>query len=163
MERLRKIIFAWISCKPDTGIDQVPNLLDDFLRRIGAMAQETLLEFIENYNAMTPQQARRATQSHARRVNSKPPKAPKVPKQPKARKEKPTATHYDTLQVARTADDETISAAYRSLCKRAHPDNWPHNAPLRQAGEARMKKYTEAFAVLKNPEKRREYDRSLRG
>ena len=135
-------------------------VIDDFLDGLRDVATQFATDFVQDrIGAPAPQP------QHARRVNGKPPKAPKVPKQPKVKfstRIKPTATHYDTLQVAWTADDETISAAYRSLCKRAHPDNWPHNTPLRQSGEARMKKYTEAYAALKDPVKRKEYDRSIR-
>ncbi len=61
---------------------------------------------------------------------------------------------YDILNVSPTATAEEIKAAYRALAKRFHPDLNP-NKP---EAEARFKEVSAAFAVLGDPERRRQYD-----
>lgn len=64
-------------------------------------------------------------------------------------------THYDTLQVHRKASPEVIQAAYKSLCKKYHPDK----GKLEPAqSEEMMKAVNEAYDVLSNPVRRMEYD-----
>lgn len=66
-------------------------------------------------------------------------------------------TFYDILEVAQTASQETITAAYRSLCKRCHPDT---NRGASNATE-RLKEINQAYETLSDPV-RRCYDESLR-
>jgi DnaJ-class molecular chaperone len=61
---------------------------------------------------------------------------------------------YGLLGVARDADDETIRKAYRQLARRFHPDVNPGDA----AAEERFKAISQAYAVLSDPERRRNYD-----
>lgn len=68
-----------------------------------------------------------------------------------------TPTLYELLRVARTADERTISVAYRQLARRYHPDVDPRPEALR-----RMMTLNKAYAVLRDPERRAAYDRSLR-
>ena len=65
-------------------------------------------------------------------------------------------TFYDHLEVSHIASQETIEATYKSLVKRYHPD-------VNDSEEAheRIKWITEAYRVLKDPEKRREYDMEI--
>jgi len=63
-------------------------------------------------------------------------------------------THYDTLEVARTATPRQIRAAYKKLAKRYHPDL---NGGDKTA-EERFKDVQTAYAVLIDERKRREYD-----
>ena len=67
-------------------------------------------------------------------------------------------TFYDILEVAERASQETIAAAYRSLCKRYHPDT---NGGSLDATE-RLKEINEAYETLGDASKRRRYDESLR-
>jgi hypothetical protein len=62
--------------------------------------------------------------------------------------------HYATLRVAPDADGRTIRAAYRALMRRYHPDV----NGSRGAG-ARAKAINEAYACLRDPERRARYDR----
>ena len=64
-------------------------------------------------------------------------------------------THYDNLQVARTASDEVIRASYRTLSQKYHPDK---NGNNQSTSERWMKIINEAYAVLSDPEKRSLHD-----
>jgi len=63
--------------------------------------------------------------------------------------------YYSILGVPRTADDAAIKKAYRKLAMQYHPDR---NSGDR-ASEDRFKEITEAYDVLRDPEKRHLYDR----
>ena len=65
---------------------------------------------------------------------------------------------YNELGVPRTASEDEIKAAYRKLAKEFHPDLNPNG---RAAAEARIKNINAAFAILGDPEKRRQYDAGL--
>jgi len=62
---------------------------------------------------------------------------------------------YETLQISRKADIQTINRVYRIMAVRFHPDN-PETGDLEQF--LRMK---QAYAVLSDPERRKEYDATL--
>lgn len=62
--------------------------------------------------------------------------------------------YYDRLGVSRDADGETIKKAYRKLAMRYHPDR--SDEP---DAEEKFKRVTEAYEVLRDPEKRSMYDR----
>jgi molecular chaperone DnaJ len=65
------------------------------------------------------------------------------------------ADYYDTLGVARDASSSEIKKAYRKLAMECHPDR---NNGSKEA-EARFKEISEAYEVLKDPERRARYDR----
>ena len=68
---------------------------------------------------------------------------------------------YKTLGVGKDADAAAIKKAYRKLARKWHPDQNPGDAKA----EERFKEIGEAYAVLSDPEQRKQYDalRSMAG
>lgn len=62
--------------------------------------------------------------------------------------------YYEVLGVSRDADDAALKKAYRALAKKYHPDTNQGNPEA----EAKFKEASEAYGVLSDPEKRRQYD-----
>src|SRR5512132_1890274 len=62
---------------------------------------------------------------------------------------------YKTLGVAESADDATIKKTYRKLAKEYHPDVTGNDKKKTE----RFKEINEAYAVLGDADKRKEYDR----
>ena len=62
--------------------------------------------------------------------------------------------YYEVLGVDKNADDAAIKKAYRVLAKKYHPDMNPGD----KEAEQKFKEASEAYAVLSDPEKRRQYD-----
>jgi curved DNA-binding protein CbpA len=67
-------------------------------------------------------------------------------------------THYDTLQVSHNASQEVITVAYRSLSHKYHPDK---NSGDLNAQDI-MKLINVAYEVLSDPDKRKDYDISIK-
>jgi len=61
--------------------------------------------------------------------------------------------YYQILGVDPDADDKTIKAAYRRLARKFHPD-----VSTEQDAEEKFKELAEAYEVLKDAEKRAQYD-----
>ncbi|MBR4169334.1 MAG: molecular chaperone DnaJ [Lachnospiraceae bacterium] len=62
--------------------------------------------------------------------------------------------YYEVLGVDKNADEATIKKAYRNLAKKYHPDMNPGDAEA----EKKFKEASEAYAVLSDPDKKRQYD-----
>lgn len=62
--------------------------------------------------------------------------------------------YYKTIGVSKGASDEEIKKAYRKLAMKYHPDH----AKGDKSAEEKFKKISEAYAVLSNKKKRKEYD-----
>lgn len=62
--------------------------------------------------------------------------------------------YYEVLGVSKDADDATLKKAYRQVAKKYHPDMNPGDAEA----EKKFKEASEAYAVLSDPDKRRQYD-----
>ena len=62
--------------------------------------------------------------------------------------------YYRMLGVSRDASADDIRKAYRSLARKYHPD-----VSKDSGAEARFKQINEAYEILRDPEKRRTYDR----
>lgn len=70
-----------------------------------------------------------------------------------------SGTYYDELGVSENASQEEIRRAFKKLAREHHPDRNPD----KPEAEERFKAIGQAFEVLSDPEKRAQYDMSLRG
>ena len=61
---------------------------------------------------------------------------------------------YETLGVARNADEGELKRSYRRLAMQFHPDRNPDDP----AAEAKFKEVSEAYEILKDPQRRAAYD-----
>lgn len=62
--------------------------------------------------------------------------------------------YYEVLGIDKNADDAAIKKAYRALAKKYHPDMNPGDAEA----EKKFKEASEAYAILSDPEKKKQYD-----
>lgn len=62
--------------------------------------------------------------------------------------------YYEVLGVSKDADEATLKKAYRQVAKKYHPDMNPGDTEA----EKKFKEASEAYAVLSDSEKRRQYD-----
>ena len=62
--------------------------------------------------------------------------------------------YYEVLGGSKTASDSEIKSAYRKLAKKYHPDMNPGD----KEAEAKFKEASEAYAILSDADKRRQYD-----
>jgi DnaJ-domain-containing protein 1 len=89
---------------------------------------------------------------------------PPPPKPPPPVQAPGEPTWYEVLQVAEGANENEIRASYHKLLKQYHPDLHNHSdfPWVREQAERMTKKLGAAFQILGNPDKRQEYDRTLR-
>jgi curved DNA-binding protein len=66
----------------------------------------------------------------------------------------PDTDYYKVLGVNKNASDEQIKKAYRKLAMKYHPDHTKGD----KSAEEKFKKISEAYAVLSDKEKRKQYD-----
>jgi curved DNA-binding protein len=62
--------------------------------------------------------------------------------------------YYETLGVSKNASDDELKRAFRKLAMKYHPDKNPN----KKEAEERFKEINEAYAVLSDKEKRKQYD-----
>ena len=63
--------------------------------------------------------------------------------------------YYEVLGVNKNSTDDEIKKAYRKLARKYHPDL---NRDDPKTAEAKMKEINEAYDVLKDKDKRAQYD-----
>lgn len=98
---------------------------------------------------------------HQQRVTGQQPpqgrrKAAQAGSRPSSVPQPPVRTAYTVLGVTPDAEPELLKAAYQAKARLYHPDTSKHP----RAGEM-MKELNAAWAILKDPVKRREYDRGM--
>ena len=67
--------------------------------------------------------------------------------------------YYELLEVSKNASDEVISKVFKYHIKKNHPDLFSEKEKIQ--AEIKVKKLNEAYEVLSNSEKRKEYDKML--
>lgn len=67
-------------------------------------------------------------------------------------------TYYDILEISENASDEVVRMAYKALAKKYHPDVFKGDP---KEAEEKMKQINEAFEILSDNQKRKQYDNSL--
>lgn len=67
--------------------------------------------------------------------------------------------YYEILEVDKNASNEVIDKAYKTLAKKYHPDL--QKGTNKEIYQNKMKQINEAFEVLSNNDKRKEYDSRL--
>lgn len=72
--------------------------------------------------------------------------------------------YYKTLGVAENASQEEIKSAYRKLALKFHPDRWVNGTDEeKKKAEDEFKKVAEAYGVLGDEDKRKQYDSGMDG
>jgi len=146
----------------------MPRLPSSPLDRLISDIESALFNAANHFIGSLAADARRVAQQASKSLPSPPspsprPRSPRSRPDPatKSRKTRPSSpkpqepTLYSILEVSETASPETISAAFRSLSLRYHPDK------QETGNEAHYQRITAAWAVLKDPAHRRKYDRFL--
>ena len=67
--------------------------------------------------------------------------------------------YYDELQISKTASKEVIEKVYKVLAKKYHPDTTQEID--KHAAEEKFKIISEAYEILSDDEKRKQYDLEL--
>lgn len=154
----------------------MPSIFDSFVNNLRRDLEKSASELLRDINRESAKRVREMLKE-ARRVNRLPveavepvsrgkKRAPHGPRDKTDELDTPRVwdpvriTLYEILEVSTKASPETISAAFRSLSKKHHPDNYSHTTGSSKA-EERYKQITAAWTVLKDVEKRKRYDRSL--
>ena len=68
--------------------------------------------------------------------------------------------YYEILEVDKKASPEIIEKSYKTLVKKYHPDLQENN--LKNIYEEKIKKINEAYDILSDSEKRKNYDLKLK-
>lgn len=68
--------------------------------------------------------------------------------------------YYDILEVNKNASPEIIEKAYKTLVKKYHPDLQENDLKIKY--EEKIKKINEAYSILSDSEKRKNYDLFLK-
>jgi curved DNA-binding protein CbpA len=70
-------------------------------------------------------------------------------------------THYDLLEIPANAPTERIRESYKVLASIWHPDRFPRGSKQYQLATRKLREINAAYEILKDPQRRAEYDRHL--
>jgi uncharacterized membrane protein len=73
----------------------------------------------------------------------------------------PSQTYYDLLEVPANAPAERIRESYKVLASIWHPDRFAQGSKQYQLATRKLREINTAYEVLRNPQRRAEYDRRL--
>ena len=62
--------------------------------------------------------------------------------------------YYEILEISESASEEVIHMAYKALVKKYHPDS----SGQEKNSESKMQEINEAYEILSDPERRKNYD-----
>lgn len=140
------------------------NPFDRFLDNLAESFQDAAEEFLEGVNDQLRESIRQQSTRMNQAESDMRQRASVRRERAKARRAKEKVhvpghdrqiTAYDVLEVSPKASAETISAAFRSLSARYHPDN------KKTGNEERYKAISAAWMILKDPERRKKYDKNI--
>ena len=66
--------------------------------------------------------------------------------------------YYEILEISESASEEVIHMAYKALVKKYHPDS----SGQEKNSESKMQEINEAYEILSDPERRKNYDEKSR-
>ena len=140
--------------------------IESFFDKVFDAVDEAAADLVRDASKQAKENIRRMSRQLDRAAIANPPVRPVTSgrkraqerSKPVGRPERPPTpqiTLYTVLEVSTRASIETITAAFRSLSTRFHPDTG------KVKNENRYKEITAAWNVLKNVERRKAYDRSI--
>jgi hypothetical protein len=138
----------------DDVLDKVEDALAPTLEHLSGQVARTVKEQVDRASAGAGASAQghpRPRSQRSSQGHTQTPPPPRTPHSPPKRRE---PTLYDVLEVSPRASQETITAAWRAMAKKLHPD------VNKASGSAEaMKAVNLAYEVLNDPVRRRQYDR----
>lgn len=127
---------------------------EQFLDDVADRASQGLDDFFEDTSRLLRTVAKQQLQAQHHQPHSTATRNARRPQpaQPATLAREPKS-YYATLKVSRDAPPEVIQAAYKALARKHHPDTGGDSDSMREINKA--------FSVLKDPAKRKAYDRTL--
>lgn len=134
--------------------DTFEDAAEELVRDANKQARENMRRISRQLDRAAATGATGETVNPPRGAGKRARRAPEPPSRP-TRVTPPQLTLYDVLECSPRASQETLTAAFRSLSTRFHPDTG------KVKNDTRYKDITAAWNVLKDPVKRKKYDKEI--